>query len=246
MKSIFYLNIPFLLAWFACTELNQSHDSKHTETVFDTDETGILPLVEGHSWAQAKYYHLYAYLVEQHPIIAIPVATGFDYPFGPKTTYSQRNDGDGWYNRQDFRVNSHMGEDWNREGGAAADCGEAVLAVADGLVIYSAAADKTWGNIILVRHKLPNGEQVESLYAHVQTRGMIPYLSRVKRRQVIGYVGDGADPCGDGRPYGAHLHFEMRGPKYTWWGNIGKGYDNTANAAGAFDPSNYIDTHRSL
>ncbi len=251
--SLFY-SFSLVFVFFACTQFSKSginsdvkNNAKNNAIAsFQTDDTGVLPLVDHRSFFGQMYYDLFANIIENHPIIAIPTADGFDYPFGPKTTYTQRNDGDGWYNRQDFRVNNHMGEDWNREGGAAADCGEAVLAVADGLVIYAAYADKTWGNILIVRHKLPNGEQVESLYAHVQNKGMIPYLSKVKRRQSIALVGDGADPCGDGRPYGAHLHFEMRSPRYSSWGNIGKGYDNAANATGALDPSNYIDGHRHL
>ena len=177
-----------------------------------TDATGAMPLTDSASFLQGMYYYMYQTLLERHPIIAMPIATGFDYPFGPATYYTQRKDGDGWYNRQDFRVNNHMGEDWNRESGSSSDCGAPVLAVADGLVIYSAAADKSWGNVIIVRHLLPDGKQVESFYAHVSSTGMIPYLTKVKRRQVIAYVGDGADPCGDNRPYGAHLHFEMRLP----------------------------------
>ena len=182
--------------------------------------------------------------VDNNPTLALPVTDGFDYPFGEKSQYTQRNDGDGWYNIQDFRRNRHMGEDWNREGGASRDCGEPVLACADGLVIYSAAAHKSWGNVVIVRHRLPSGEQVETFYAHVQSRGMIPYLSQVKRRQRIAFVGDGADPCGDSRPYAAHLHFEVHTPKYKMWGNIGHGYDNDANAVGALDPSDFIDAHR--
>ncbi|MEY4928136.1 MAG: hypothetical protein RI894_2574, partial [Bacteroidota bacterium] len=118
MKPTFYFSFTALFILLACSNSNTNGKKNYSE-VFDTDETGVLPLVEPNSWMQALYYNLYAYNIEQHPIIAIPTTTGFDYPFGPKTNYSQRNDGDGWYNRQDFRVNNHMGEDWNKEGGAA-------------------------------------------------------------------------------------------------------------------------------
>jgi murein DD-endopeptidase MepM/ murein hydrolase activator NlpD len=247
--SIFSLT-PFLFFAFwgvSCTEQTPSTPIATAASVgFEKDETGVLPKIDSDSWLQQMFFDYCEFMVEEYPILFIPVATGFDYPFGPKNYYTQRNDGDGWYNRQDFRVNNHMGEDWNKEGGSSSDCGEPVLAVADGLVVYSAPADRSWGNIVIIRHKLPNGEQVESFYAHVSSKDMIPYLSQVKKRQMIARIGDGADPCGDSRPYGAHLHFEIRTPRYGSWGNIGHGYDNAKAAIGALDPSQFIDTHRTL
>jgi murein DD-endopeptidase MepM/ murein hydrolase activator NlpD len=236
-----------LLLWSACAK-NEQQTVSVTDTTasFEKDETGVLPKIDTASFFQKTFFYCIEDFVEAHPILFIPTATGFDYPFGPKSYYSQRNDGDGWYNRLDYRVNNHMGEDWNREGGASSDCGEPVLAVADGLVVFSAAADKSWGNVIIIRHKMPDGEQIESFYAHVSSKDMIPYLSRVQKRQMIGRVGDGADPCGDSRPYGAHLHFEVRTPRYASWGNIGHGYDNAAAAFGTLDPSQFIDGHRKL
>ena len=172
----------------------------------------------------------------------VPVSDGFDYPVGTKGYYTEANDGDGWYNLNNFGHKKHLGEDWNKEGGN--DCGEPVYAASAGLVIYSAMSHKTWGNVIVIRHKLPNGEQVETLYAHVQTAGMIPYLSKVKRHQQIAIIGDGADPCGDGKPYGAHLHFEIHLPTYRYWGGVGSGYSTDTH--GLVDPSNYLDAHRHL
>jgi murein DD-endopeptidase MepM/ murein hydrolase activator NlpD len=254
----FYPLYSLFFLWSACTEsiaekpINTRLAPQNiTQNIaqndgFEKDETGVLPKIDKTSFWQQLFFYYCEATVEEYPILFIPTANGFDYPFGPKTYYSQRNDGDGWYNRLDFRVNNHMGEDWNREGGASSDCGEPVLAVADGLVVYSAPADKSWGNVIIIRHKMPDGEQMESFYAHVSSKDMIPYLSRVQKRQMIGRVGDGADPCGDSRPYGAHLHFEIRTPRYASWGNIGHGYDTAAAAFGALDPSAFIDAHRKL
>lgn len=47
----------------------------------------------------------------------ITISTGFDYPVGEAGYVTEANDGDGWYNAQDFGVNNHLGEDWNGEGG---------------------------------------------------------------------------------------------------------------------------------
>ncbi len=52
------------------------------------------------------------------------VSSGFDYPVGESGYVTQANDGDGWYNAQDFGVPNpefgnklHLGEDRNKEGG---------------------------------------------------------------------------------------------------------------------------------
>lgn len=162
----------------------------------------------------------------------IPTSNGFDYPVGsPYVT--QANDGDGWYNAQDFRVNNHLGEDWNGEGGGDTDCGEPVYAVSKGSIVYAADAGSGWGNVIIVRHELLDGTQVESLYAHLQsiskTRGT------VERREQIGTIGK------DGWPY-CHLHFELRFSNCHPWGSPGPGY--STDATGWIDPSDFIDLHR--
>jgi hypothetical protein len=94
------------------------------------------------------------------------VSNGFDYPVGETGYVTQANDGDGWYNAQDFRVNNHLGEDWNGEGGGDTDCGEPVYAISKGTIVYAQNAGSGWGNVIILRHELPDGTQVESLYGH--------------------------------------------------------------------------------
>jgi murein DD-endopeptidase MepM/ murein hydrolase activator NlpD len=165
---------------------------------------------------------------------AIPTSDGFDYPVGsPYVT--QANDGDGWYNAQDFRVNGHLGEDWNGEGGGDTDCGEPVYAISKGTIVYAADAGSGWGNVIIVRHDLPGGTQVESLYGHLQS--MSKTSGDVARREQIGTIGK------DGWPY-CHLHFEIRFSNCPSWGSPGPGY--STDATGWTDPSDFIDSHRHL
>ncbi|PXF60985.1 MAG: hypothetical protein C4B59_06445 [Candidatus Methanogaster sp.] len=162
----------------------------------------------------------------------ISTSDGFDYPVGaPYIT--QANDGDGWYNAQDFRVNNHLGEDWNGEDGGDTDCGEPVYAVSEGTIVYAADAGSGWGNVMIVRHELPDGTQVESLYAHLQS--MSKTRGTVERREQIGTIGK------DGWPY-CHLHFEMRFSNCSSWGSPGPGY--STDATGWIDPSDFIDLHR--
>lgn len=164
----------------------------------------------------------------------IPTSDGFDYPVGaPYVT--EANDGDGWYNAQDFGVNNHLGEDWNAESGGDTDCGLPVYASSKGTVVYAKNAGSGWGNVIIVRHRLPDRTQVESLYGHLQI--MSKTFGTVERREQIGTIGkDGWRFC--------HLHFEMRFPNCRYWGNPGPGY--SSDATGWTDPSDFIDSYRQL
>jgi murein DD-endopeptidase MepM/ murein hydrolase activator NlpD len=62
-----------------------------------------------------------------------------------------------------------------------------------------------WGNYVVVRHMLPSGETVHSLYAHMQPRSML-----VKRGDVVA-AGQPLGKVGrSGRASSAHLHLEIR------------------------------------
>ena len=166
---------------------------------------------------------------------AIPVSNGFDYPVGDTGYVTEANDGDGWYNAQDFGVNNHLGEDWNGESGGDTDCGKPVYAVSKGTIVYAEDAGSGWGNVIIVRHPLPDGTQVESLYGHLQS--MSKTSGTVERREQIGTIGkDGWPSC--------HLHFELRLSNCRAWGSPGPGY--STDASGWTDSSNFIDSHRQL
>lgn len=173
----------------------------------------------------------------------IPVSDGFDYPVGDGNSVTPDKDGDGWYNALDFRQRRHLGEDWNSESGGNTDCGEPVLAAAAGVVIFAANVGADWGQIVVVRHKLPDSRQVETLYAHLDQMH-IAVGDVVRRGQHLADIGDAEPPCGDGQVYSAHLHFELRTPESRNWGRIGEGY--ALDATGWEDPSEFIDGHRKL
>jgi murein DD-endopeptidase MepM/ murein hydrolase activator NlpD len=160
----------------------------------------------------------------------IPLAEGFDYPVGKTKTVTQKKDKDGWYNAQDFGANDHLGEDWNADTGGNTDCGLPVYSAARGLIVY--AGDQLgWGNVLIVRHRLKDGKQVETLYGHLQE--FAKTSGEVARREQIGKIGNG------GGLYPCHLHFELRTQDCPIFGQVGGGY--AKDRAGWLDPSDFID-----
>ena len=77
--------------------------------------------------------------------------------------------------------------------------GTAILAAADGTVMYAGDGVRGYGNMIIVRH---TGGLV-TVYAH-NHRNHVNEGVKVTRGQVIGEVGS------SGRATGTHLHFEVR------------------------------------
>ena len=62
-----------------------------------------------------------------------------------------------------------------------------------------------WGNYVVIRHVLPSGEVVHSLYGHMQPRSML-----VKRGDIVA-AGQPLGKIGrSGRATSAHLHLEIR------------------------------------
>ena len=87
--------------------------------------------------------------------------------------------------------------------------------------------------MIIIRHELPDGTQVESLYGHLQS--MTKTTGTVERREQIGTIGkDGWPSC--------HLHFEIRFSNCPSWGTPGPGY--SYDTTGWTDPSDFINAHR--
>ncbi len=188
---------------------------------------------------------------------------GFDYPVGePMAPYSgfggdgyvsEPNDGDGWYNPNDWTWSSkygsgHCGEDWNAED--LDDEGDPVYAAAHGTVVASGDFGTGWGNIILIQHTLvgaghPDYDVMTSQYAHLQDRYVFPG-DEVLRGELIGTIGNGTVSPGNPegyRVYAPHLHFELR------WDEsqdaIGPGgYGCYNDTSGTIEPSDFIDGHR--
>lgn len=132
---------------------------------------------------------------------------GFDFPCGAP-------DGKGYYVAaglaeypyyQRFRA-WHTGEDWNavRPPRGDVDLGDPIYAVANGVVKVADYFVPSWGNVLLIEHRLPDGRQVWSQYAHCREM-LVKVEQEVVRGDKIGTIGKGA-----GNRYPAHLHFEIR------------------------------------
>jgi murein DD-endopeptidase MepM/ murein hydrolase activator NlpD len=153
------------------------------------------------------------------------IANSFDFPVGPP-------DGKGYYNAQGFRKNNHLGDDWNGLGGGDSDLGDPIYNIGNGEVIIAMDNGYGWGNVIIIRHYLSDGSQIESLYAHCDTM-MVKAGEWINKGHQIGTIGNANGV------YPAHLHFELRDSVGM---SIGGGY--SSNTQGFVDPTRFIRAHR--
>lgn len=111
----------------------------------------------------------------------------------------------------DFSMLFHAGEDWYREDGNSTQ-GAEVTAVADGKVVFADPINYP-GRVVIIEHVLPSGEEVYSMYAHIEnltvSNGQI--VSRGQRLGTVMYQPYNGrypeyHPSGDD----SHLHFEIR------------------------------------
>lgn len=141
----------------------------------------------------------------------------FAYSVGEMEFISERNDWrDLWYNAQDFGVNRHLGEDWNKTTGGNTDCGAPVYATANGTITFAKDAGAGWGNVVIVEHTGDDGTKIQSLYGHLES--ITKTNGEVQRREQIGTIGNA-----NGQ-YLCHLHFEIRWPDCPSWNQTGPGY----------------------
>jgi murein DD-endopeptidase MepM/ murein hydrolase activator NlpD len=171
-----------------------------------------------------------------------PESETFAYPISSTETATEVNDGDGWYNDQDFGVSNddfdgklHLGEDWNAESGGNSDCGSPVYAASGGTIVYAGDAAPSLGKVVVLRHQLPDGSKVESLYMHLES--IARTSGNVEKREEIGAIGDA-----DGYYPSCHLHFAIRLPSSDEdpdWGEPGPGYASSTD--GWTDPSDFVD-----
>ncbi|HRH96682.1 MAG TPA: M23 family metallopeptidase [Prosthecobacter sp.] len=159
----------------------------------------------------------------------LPLATRFDMPLGSE-------DGAFTYNARAFRIERHLGDDLNGIGGENSDLGDPVFAAGAGRVVYAGIPHESWGKMILIAHRLPDGDElgpvVQTMYAHLESV-QVRTGQEVQRGDVIGTVGTAKSA-----PL-AHLHFEVRVGPYV---NPGQGYADTALNRVA--PEQFIRAHR--
>jgi hypothetical protein len=138
-----------------------------------------------------------------HRLADLPVVDHFQSPVGDPADFTLPAEGE----RQGFRVvrgvrsrgRPHRGLDLSNRGR-----GSAVRAPAAGLVLESGRFEG-WGNLVVLAHRLPGGEYVASLLAHLQKGSVrVEVGDRVEAGQEIGRVGS------TGRATGPHVHLEVR------------------------------------
>jgi murein DD-endopeptidase MepM/ murein hydrolase activator NlpD len=101
---------------------------------------------------------------------------------------------------------NHLGED------SAHDHHDAIHAIASGVVRYASTATG-YGRVVVVEHRLPDGNLICSIYGHLCGHSGYPLISKgtaVRAGDVLGYIGD-VHENGDGRE---HLHLGLRKGAY--------------------------------
>jgi murein DD-endopeptidase MepM/ murein hydrolase activator NlpD len=101
-----------------------------------------------------------------------------------------------------YKVSSHFGPRGRKHHDGIdipAPRGTPIIAVDDGVVIYSDDGIRGYGNMIVIAH----GDDIFTVYAH-NRKNKVGKGRRVKRGEVIAEVGN------TGRSTGPHLHFEIR------------------------------------
>lgn len=167
--------------------------------------------------------------LQPREVATLPVATRFDMPMGSEH-------GALTYNARPFRIARHLGDDLNGIGGENSDLGDAVYAAGAGRVVYAGSPGRGWGKMILIAHRLPDGDElgpvIQTMYAHLESI-RVEVGQNVQRGYPIGTVGtaEGA--------YLAHLHFEVRLGPYV---NPGQGYADTP--LNRIAPEQFIRAHR--
>ena len=100
----------------------------------------------------------------------------------------------------------HTGVDLAKDSG---NCGDPIYATANGVVEFSGAYPG-YGYLLKVRHVLPNGRVVRSIYGHRQS-ALMSAGQVVTKEEIVGYVGDTGSVVNGVVKHDApcHLHFAI-------------------------------------
>jgi hypothetical protein len=135
-----------------------------------------------------------------------PWTTTMVYPVGNPLDYKLPAAGD--HNGFNLSRGVNLGRRGDRHEGldlANRTQGGEIRAVAPGLVICTRKDKSGWGNMVVLAHRLPGGDILFSLFAH-----MLPGSVRVKEGQIVA-LGQPLGKVGStGHSTGPHLHLEFR------------------------------------
>lgn len=144
----------------------------------------------------------------------------------------------------------HPGEDWNNDssgldyGNDYNDAGDPVFAISNGVIKYANYNSASWGYLVLIEHKLPDGSLYWSQYAHLASISD-KFISQVDvpilRGEELGKVGDYWH--GSGNAY--HLHFEIR-KKFRGAADFVMNWSKEQVLEYYVNPSEFINSHRPL
>lgn len=157
----------------------------------------------------------------------IPTATRMAAAMGTRQGGLTYNAQPYWHNNQE-RGGHHTGDDINGIGGMNTDLGDAVYAIANGIVYYHGEPAESWGKTIILAHRDQEGKIILSMYSHMD-KSYAAYNQLVHIGEQIGTVGTANNN------YPAHLHLEMRDSSGI---HIGRGY--ISNKGECFDPTQTI------
>lgn len=106
--------------------------------------------------------------------------------------------------------------------------GTPILAIAAGSVMQKGFHSGGFGNFIILRHTLPSGQRVYSLYAHLLQPAIASGV--VSQGQTIGYMGS------TGFSTGTHLHFILLSDSIEVTGSVGCNFGTSK----CFDPATFL------
>jgi murein DD-endopeptidase MepM/ murein hydrolase activator NlpD len=133
-----------------------------------------------------------------------PLASQWDMPMGG-------HQGAFTYNAQPFlapnpgRGGIHLGDDLNGIGQENTDLKDPVFAPADGRVIYAGYPSPGWGGVVILLHRLSDGQWRQSLFGHLDPDALRVVAGEwVPRGRKLGRLA-----LSTAMDY-AHLHYEIR------------------------------------